>query len=53
MSNQNILISDIENNIKDEKGNNVVIGDTINPAYLNKLCNMYKQIKRNNNNNSL
>ena len=53
LSNQNILISDIESNIKDEKGNNVVIGDTINPAYLNKLCNMYKQIKRNNNNNSL
>ena len=47
LSNQNILISDIESNIKDEKGNNVVIGNSINPAYLNELCRLYNQLKRN------
>ena len=47
LSKRNILKEDIENNIKDENGNSIVIGDTINPAYLNKICNLYEQDKRN------
>ena len=47
LSKQGILKEDIENVVKDENGNYITIGDTINPAYLNELCRMYTQKKIN------
>ena len=47
LSKQGILKEDIEKVVKDENGNDIVIGDTINPAYLNELCRMYTQKKIN------
>ena len=47
LNKQGILKEDIEKVVKDENGNDIVIGDTINPAYLNELCRSYRRIKRN------
>ena len=47
LSKQGILKEDIEKVVKDKNGNDIVIGDTINPAYLNELCRSYRRIVRN------
>ena len=47
LSKRNILKEDIERLVKDENGNYITIGNSINPAYLNELCRSYRRIVRN------